>query len=359
MFAIVFSLAAFWRAELQAGSITGWVFDDSDPAAPVADLWVDIYDINGKWLFGKKTDVFGMYVLPNLTSGLYKINYYTSGTQYITEWYNNKFYFSDALEVNVAGDVTLDNVQLVTSSVVISGYVKNSSNEGVSGVYVQVYAENGDWVTTSETDSNGWYSIIGLRTGEYTLRFLASETDYITEWHNNKNNELLADKITITTLNDTVSIDTVLDRGGSISGKITDSLTGNPIQNAWIDVYDKNLDTNGQPIWRGYAKSAADGSYLVKGLPSGEHKIEVFKAYKAKPKEWYENRGSFSFATPVSVTTGGETSGINLALGGSETDANLSQVYNLILLRKSCVDANRTPVHCNCVVNGVQAYCVR
>lgn len=206
---IILTLTLF-LSESKADSITGTVIDES---GPVVGLYVDVYTPERQWLFGRKTDSNGLYVLPNLAPGSYKVNYFTTGTQYITEWYEDKSFFQEADLVEVVGDIMLRTVTLEKSSVVISGFVKNTNNIPIQNVSVQVYDKNGDWVTTKKTDANGWYSIAGLGKDEYRLRFLASSTDYVTEWHEDKHTK---DSASIITLNESISIDAVLNLGGSI-----------------------------------------------------------------------------------------------------------------------------------------------
>jgi protocatechuate 3,4-dioxygenase beta subunit len=340
----IFVLGIFFEtAQAQNGSLKGKVVDGLNNS--LVGQWVDIFDCTTPnptyfdgYVASVKTSTGGIYekwLLP----GKYRVAVILDPA-YVDEWYNDQ---NDSVsaecvkikaeEVNQLQDMQLESA--VTGS--ISGTV-TGGGEPLNGVDIYAFDSKGNWITKT-TDASGQYTISLLQTGYYTIYFGAFSTGYISRWYDNHDTPENPERVAVTAPDNTSEINAVLDRGGSISGKVTDSTTGDPIQNAWIDAYDKNLYSNGQPVWRGYAVSAADGSYTVKGLPSGEHKIEVFKAENTEPKEWYNNKNSFSSATPVPVNAEEETGGIDIALG-PEPPTDLSQVYKLLLLKKRCTMIN-------------------
>jgi hypothetical protein len=105
---------------------------------------------------------------------------------------------------------------------------------------------------------------------------------------------------------------------GNITGKVTDA-SGAPFPGVFINVLDQNgcLSPNALNV-----KTQANGTYTASNLPAGTYKL-----YYSRPQgdryigQWYQNKKDFETATPVSVTAGQTTSGIDAQLveGGKIT----------------------------------------
>ena len=97
---------------------------------------------------------------------------------------------------------------------------------------------------------------------------------------------------------------------GTISGIVTDTDTGNPIQNVDIYVYDESYN------WIGGASSSNTGFYSI-SVASGNYKLEC-DLYDSKYKsEWYNDKSGFSSADIVTVADGGSvTADFQLEEGG-------------------------------------------
>jgi hypothetical protein len=108
-------------------------------------------------------------------------------------------------------------------------------------------------------------------------------------------------------------IDFDLDRGGRISGTVTEAGTGIPVADARVSV----LDARGSYVGTGYADAA--GFYETsEGLPAGSYFVRtnnssgyVTEIYPGLP---CVTSCSVTGATPVSVATGATTPGIDFAL---------------------------------------------
>ncbi|HIC88615.1 MAG TPA: hypothetical protein EYP04_04335 [Anaerolineae bacterium] len=60
--------------------------------------------------------------------------------------------------------------------------------------------------------------------------------------------------------------------------------------------------------------SSLEGCYLIEGLPEGEYLVAAIGRRQGYLSELYDNARRREDATPVPVTAGNETSGINFAL---------------------------------------------
>ena len=308
------------------GTITGKVTNASGVAiAGAYRVFISVIDATGNDL--------GMYIFPltngnytiaGLPEGSYKLRFNRNGTEYLTQWYNNKTSqaLADAVTVTAGATTSGINATMVLGST-ISGKVSNSAGVGIAGGYVLAYdATSGSYITQSSTQSDGSYTISGLPVGSYKLQFSGNNTGYINQWYNNKTSQTLADAVTVTSGNTTPDINATMIMGCSITGKVTNS-SGVGIAGVYISVIDTNGNDLGMYIW-----PLSDGNYTIAGLPAGSYKLRFNSNGTEYLTQWYNNKASQALADVVSVTTGSTTSVINTTMiltgGISGTVTNLS-----------------------------------
>ncbi len=452
------ALCAGSAAEAQTtGTIKGKVFDGT---TPVAGISVGVFDLNQVPKYMVTTTNQGDYTFNNLPLGKYKVYFSTSGTDYIAQWYNNAATFAAAQEIDLTADKPnsdLGTTLLVTGGI-ISGTISDAfSGIGISAVTVQAFNANDSSIWfTGKTDASGLYSIKGLASGSYKIRFRAFGTNYITAWYASADathavvDETAAESVPVA-IGGTVEISAKLTAGGSVSGKVTIKETGVGLAGARVNVY----SSSDSSTLKGMATTGDQGQYTVSGLLSGvTYKVQFFEATVnnagAGISKWYNEQADFSTATSVDlgaanidgmfsgavisgivtnednaplsgvIVTAYDNSGNAVAVSqptGSDgiykieglkrggyklyfkpldnsgyasrwhnnkmainsadvvTVASLADrptidaflrasaeklipIYNVLLLKKRCSDANGTPMHCNCFeADGTPAYC--
>jgi len=92
-----------------------------------------------------------------------------------------------------------------------------------------------------------------------------------TEWYQDEYNSREAQEVTVTSSGVTTSIDISLEPGGSISG-IVQNDTGDNLKNAFVATFFYN-DPSGMAL---YARTGADGSYTIEGLPMDDYIVRAF-----------------------------------------------------------------------------------
>ena len=194
------------------------------------------------------------------------------------------------------------------------------------------------------TDSTGWsrgasinpatgaWTVTDLYAGSYTVRFGVNDmyrdspsgpwkySDVLAEYYNNKPNAETATKVSITTANKT-GINATLDVGGGISGKVT-LPAGVPSEWAHgFNVFAVKADGT-----RHTARVDREtGEYRITRLVPGDYTVHFSVAASASvgggpsfspllASEYFNNVYLESQATPVTVTAGATTTGINAAL---------------------------------------------
>ena len=294
-------------------SISGTVRNGQGTGIANVDIWV--YDLNGWWMSGARTNQNGVYAANGLPGGSYRVLFTPpSATGYSSEWYNNKSQQNSADPVAV----TVPNVTSGIDAVLelggsISGTVTNSLGAGIANVQVQVYDAADTDVSSSKgtvtTGQDGSYTLSGLPSGSYKLFF--SAVGYFSEWYDGKTSQAAANPVAVTAPAPTSGVDVVLEQSGGISGTVRNT-TGSGIANVWVGV------SHPDGSYATGAPTNQDGSYTVSGLPTGSYMVR-FNAPSGYLSEWYDGKLTQDAATLVAVALPNLTSGIDAVLepGGS------------------------------------------
>ena len=323
------------------GQITGKVTDASSSAA-IQNVQVDVFDSSGNVVNSACTASDGTYTVSGLATGSYHVGFDASGSfgfcggssqNYLPQFYNGKASLSSADPVSVTAGSTSSGINAALQPPgQITGNVTNaSSSAAIAGGSVTVFDSSDNFVAFASTDSNGNYTVSGLKTGTYEVEF--SGGNYITQFYNGKASLSSADPVSVTAGSTSSGINAALQPTGQITGRVTNASTGAAIQNVLVNVY----GSSGNVV--NSACTASDGTYTVSGLATGSYHVGFdasgsFGFCGGSPRnylpQFYNGKASLSSADPVSVTAGSTSSGINAALqpggqiAGNVTNASSS-----------------------------------
>jgi hypothetical protein len=179
----------------------------------------------------------------------------------------------------------------------------------------------------AETNSSGEYTIAGLVAGKYKVEFWPPESvNLIPQYFDAKSSWALADQVTVTNGNDTPNVNAVLEEGGWIEGRIFDSVSEAGVPDIRVCAsplghtgFDRCMITGSSGNYK--LLGLRTDSYMVGFVPKegGGSLDYVWQFYKEKDS-WFE-------PTPVEVSAGSGTSGIDAAMereghiAGTVTDA--------------------------------------
>ena len=204
----------------------------------------------------------------------------------------------------------------------ISGTIRETgSGDPISSITVYVYNAQNSYVGSTSTAGDGTYSYTGLAAGNYYLRTYNNQ-GYIDEAYDDVacpssscgTLSTVATAVTVGASGVTGGIDFDLAPGGTITGRVTATATGLGIANARIRVY----TVAGSSIGNAYTDSNGDYTFSI-GLPTGNYVALVYQT-SGFVDEIYNNkvcvnaRCDRSTGTPISVTAGVPTTGIDFAL---------------------------------------------
>lgn len=259
------------------------------------------------------TDINGEYKTPALSLGKYTVYADCNSYQLARE---------NAEVIDSAKDVPL-NIQLKKGGF-ISGKVVDESNKAIKDVKIEARGKHRDgekdcdcWaVRSAQTDENGKYEVWGLSAPSCYIS--AKAADYVNVEH--KTAQL-----------NSSNVDFTLKIGGRMEVRIIDKATKNPVKQDEVKIqalWKKNRSSSVGGNWD--VSTTEDGSFLLKGLPVGDYKVQVNSTNKGIYKKAERKED-------VKVVAGETTKGIifELEKGGSIEGKVIDKITKLPV--KNCI----------------------
>jgi len=308
-----------------AGHITGTVTNGS--AAPLADVEVIVYRYFSEEEYWDSiglayTNTDGTYDIGGLATGTYRLGFSDYSGAYLGEYYNNATDVDSATDIAVtAGATTSGRNASLANAGRITGTVTNSASDPLEGVDVTAfqYSEDDgwDWINSTSTDMDGYYSLGGLGTGTYRVGFEEYSGEYLSEYYNNATDVDSATDVSVTAGSTTSGKNAVLVDASHIVGTVT-GVGGAQLPDINVTAYQP--DEWGDWEWMGESSTDFDGTYDIGGLRAGSYKVGFEDYNDVYAPEYYNNATSLDAATNVVVTAGGTTTvNAGLTVGGHIT----------------------------------------
>jgi Carboxypeptidase regulatory-like domain len=218
----------------------------------------------------------GAYQIGNLAPGLYYAVFGPcGGSGYPTQWFKDQGAFGRASLISVgAGAVTAGIDAVLPAGGTISGAVTDRAGRRLSGVCVTAYNAAGqDWLTIRQAGSQrGAYRITGLAPGRYSVFFgrCALSAAFAPQWYPAAASQHAARTVLVRSGRDTTRVNVALSGGGSISGRVTDAVTGKP---ARFCGFVAALDSAGN-LMAG-ALVSQEGRYRFDHLLAGRYRLQA------------------------------------------------------------------------------------
>ncbi len=353
------------------GQISGTVTGEG--GVPLENIAVQVYIAeNGNFLSQLRTDASGNYTVPNLPPGAYNVRFRADTPDlqaYLTEWYNDKAIEADADPVTVNAGATTENINAtLTRGGQITGTVTGPDSQPLSGINVQVWASDDDFVTSTSTGNDGTYLTPGVPTGSYKVSFSGNRT-YVGQVYNNRTDLAEGDPVAVTLGAVTPAINAQMVLGGTIRGQVL----GNGCPLRGVDVFIWTIadpaprlsDTSATLV--GSASTSSSGYYASFALPAGNYHVEFSTTNSNFPAntfvgEFYNGKTTRETADPVATTAGVATRGINADLqtggqiSGRVTDATSGDALDDVQV--TAMDSNGNPVGSTARTNATGDYTI-
>ena len=269
----------------------------------------------------------GYYYIYGLAPGDYKVQFSSSGSNYLREWFDNESSYETADPVSAPA--TNIDAHLEEGGRISGKVTSVSQPGGVNDVYVYVYDLSGNQVGHGWTRNNGsydgYYETDVLPPGEYKVEFNPWQyNNYFSEWYNDKRDRDSADPVIITAGVDATGIDAELEEYGSISGQVTSATEPGGVQGVEVYLYGAGDPDN----WIQRAVTSPGGGYQFIRVAPGDYKV-CFSPVSGMnyAEEWYDNQPGFDSAGIITVLSGAHEGGkdADLEPGGSISGQVTSQ----------------------------------
>ncbi len=327
------------------GTLRGRVIGDSSPGGiPDVHIMVRRFE-DDNHIRSEETDANGYYTFENLPPGSYRVLFGTrstnaaNDTDFIPSFWSSTGVAGDPEPANHRfdypgdlGDGTdLGAFELVTGGS-ISGTVHPPSGDALPlpfSVDAEYFFGGTLPLPSFAVEGDGSYHLRGLPVGFYRIHASTWGTGFVSVYYLTPSESTWdqngAGAVEIQQTVETTGIDLHLLRGGSISGLVTLAGTSDPLPGIQI-----NLNLVDDPQGRGYgdsAHTAANGTYILQGLPTGD--------YRVRTDDRSGNYGNQIYPSNVTVTEPLETSGVDFELTAPATisgrvyeDTDSSGTYN-------------------------------
>lgn len=279
----------------RAGVVSGVVSDAS--GAPLGGITVAAYNGDGTQRTTAQTDAGGAYSLL-LPPGTFRVAAFDSSLVYATEFYPDRFLFSDGTPITLVAGVatTAVNLSLVRGGRVRGTITDQQSGAAIAGITVAAYDDSGNVISSGVSSSDGKYALVAPP-GDYRLAAFDSQLRYVTAYSGGAANFESASWTSVAT-DSTNDLNFALAQGLRLSGKVIDST------NVFVSVSNVQvgaLDAMGNRV---AGAVTVDGSFNLMLAP-GTYRILVTDPLDRYHASFYNGAVTLASATPVVVSANG------------------------------------------------------
>ena len=203
--------------------------------------------------------------MEGLAAGSYRIRVDARRSGYIEQYYEAEKSWDAAARFTIVGTETIEDIdfEMVLGGAIAGRIVDAKTGVPVADAWIEATSFQGYGGVNGNTDSQGWYKLTGVAPGNYRVKAYADGAGYIRQYYGGGHSSDGAGLISVNGTGTVGSVDIAMTRGASISGRITDAATGQPISG--MDLSAGSVDS-GQLAWD---STNSDGTFALRGLPDG------------------------------------------------------------------------------------------
>jgi hypothetical protein len=298
------------------GTITGVITDAS--GQPVGGVCATPFGLRGEpsgnlaqLISGSDTSASnrkGVYRITGLAAGQYGVQFSRCGSKpFAFTWYRQAGDFAGLTPVVVKnGEVTAGiDEKMVTGRPVSGRVTRAGTHQPVAHACVFVTDTPSDLVGFGESRKDGTYTVPNLAPGSYSLQVGPCAGGAL--------GSVLRTRVRVGASSPTIGVDFALPVAGRITGRVTGGSRARALGGTCVFATPKT--GHGSPR---IAFATADGKYSLAGLTPGRYRVEfstlcLFSAGGFAP-QWFDHKATSAHATPVGVSSGKITAGIDVRL---------------------------------------------
>ncbi|MBB5850220.1 carboxypeptidase regulatory-like domain-containing protein [Amycolatopsis umgeniensis] len=302
-----------FRASMKPAASIVTTVRDAKTKAPLERICVDTYALPVVGVLDADyqyycSDENGKLVIGPIDPGAYKLLVKPLDERYGVQWAGQNGGTGDigharTVTAELGKVVSIPDIQMDPAGTITGKVTDRATAAAVNGVCVYPYAVDpriGFHFDVNCSRNDGTYTIKGLGPYDWPLEFASSRGDYAWQWSGGAADRFAARPVRVRP-NATVTENAALVPNGSVSGKILGK-DGKP---TFGYVYTYNARTGDIIDW---TTPDSAGQYTVNGLATQNVKIK----YYTDAECWHRDAADFASATPVPVTAGQTTGGVDL-----------------------------------------------
>jgi hypothetical protein len=298
--------------------ITGTVRSAAD-SVPLEGICVTLYSQNLQRRANTRTMAEGAYALEGLVAG----DYFVAFIDCQNSIYAGSFLTNTQTRTD-ATTITLTTGQLRTgidTGLAVGGTLSGAVTDVDTGLPIAnicVYTSTSEYIfdTQAETDENGNYTLTGLA-NTYTLQFencnSNTGTQYVSEYYPHGIDQNAATQVAVHPDDMLTGFDMALQVGGSVSGTLTNRITGAPLGDPCVELYIVH-GSNDEAYFTSTSVND-DGTYTLVGLPSGKFKVNAYDCGGPQfDTVWFDGKSSQAAATIIELAAVQAMTGVDFSI---------------------------------------------
>jgi len=300
----------------EGGKITGTIVTEGDSVALGGAHVLAFLVVNPHFAKHVLTDADGDYSIEALPTGSYIVRADADG--YRGEFYDDATQVTEATFVNVMEPETKSGIDFALGAAsAIQGVVTNElDGTPIADAKILVYGapdfsfNDRRILRQTRTNEAGEY-LIEIRPGTYIVA--AAARGFNSEFFDNASNRSSATPVEVQPEAHTTDIDFDLLPRSTLSGRVTDETSGDPIAGAVVEAFKEHANIDASETAAGFrARTNDDGQYVIENLPAGRF-IVVSHAEGFLP-EFYQEASNKRDATIVEITGNTSVTDIDFTL---------------------------------------------
>jgi hypothetical protein len=322
------------------GTVSGSVTSAASHAG-IERVEVRFYKVHNEW--SREFTATGGKFGASLEAGEYKVEFVPEASSgYASQYYDDALSYASAPTINVEEGKTLTIEAMLFRSNSISGNVTSAATgHALSDIEVTAYEAQApnDAIESIDTNSAGNYLLANISRGQYVLEFKPTFEAELNDAPRFFDERATFDEATPIAFGEGEHREygAKLLEGASISGTVTDAATHQPL--AGIIAYAAAAGDEG-PV--AVTATDANGNYTLPGMASGSIVVAFIPSSKEDQLTYspqlYDGRSLpegiasygelFAYGTPVQVTAGAVTTGIDAAMVRREPASTAAPVIS-------------------------------
>lgn len=261
-----------------------------------------------------RTNAKGEYTITELEAASYKVHFEVFRRNYATQYYSGASRASQASPVTIGagGEATGIDAQMKAGSQIAGRVTSAADGEPLEFAYVCAWSEAEGEAGPSQcasTETNGEYTIMGLSSGNYDVRFMNAGNE-APQYYSNAYLLSEATAVAVGAHSTRTGVDAALSVGGKIRGRVTTAVGARGIRGVRVCA---TLTGHENAAVAGCGQSSLNGDYTIAGLDPGSYVVEFSDRGRYRTA-FYAGAGSVGEAIAVPVSLGMVAEGVDEAL---------------------------------------------